>query len=481
MAILHHYPFCPNSRFVRIVLAEIGLEPELKEERPWERRIEYLGINPAGSTPTLVDGEVVAPGAGVIAEYLDETRGGGLNGRRLLPKDPAARVEVRRLLDWLRQVPGGGHRPSRHREDLQALHGAAERAAGHERDPGGAHQSALPSAIYRLSDRRPELARGRRSDLCGSRRGGSSLLRGLSRRRAMGRGRDGEGLVRPGEIPAGVPRRARRPGARHDPGEPLRRPRFLSGAALKEALAARAASLGFAVMRVARPDAMPDAPDRLRTWLDEGHHGSMDWMAAAPERRADPRALWREVRSIVVLGMNYAPAFDPLASLGLRDRATISVYARARDYHDVIKGKLKEFAGFLAAQGGDAKVFVDTAPVMEKPLAAAAGLGWQGKHTVLVSRAFGNWLFVGSIFTTAELPADDPEPDRCGSCRRCAKASATASSAATTASRSAPGTSSPRPAARRGSCSARSSRRRRWPSSPGSTTPPSGRNSPARR
>ncbi|HKG84293.1 MAG TPA: tRNA epoxyqueuosine(34) reductase QueG [Beijerinckiaceae bacterium] len=189
---------------------------------------------------------------------------------------------------------------------------------------------------------------------------------------------------------------------------------------MKEVLAARAEALGFAVMRVARPDAMPDAPDRLRTWLDEGHHGSMDWMAAAPERRANPRALWHEVRSVVVLGVNYAPAFDPLASLDLRDRATISVYARARDYHDVIKGKLKELAGFLAAQGGgDAKVFVDTAPVMEKPLAAAAGLGWQGKHTVLVSRAFGNWLFVGSIFTTAELPADDPEPDRCGSCRRC--------------------------------------------------------------
>ena len=121
-----------------------------------------------------------------------------------------------------------------------------------------------------------------------------------------------------------------------------------------------------------------------------------------------------------MLGLNYAPAFDPLASLDLRDRATISVYARARDYHDVIKGKLKELAGFLAARGGgDVKVFVDTAPVMEKPLAAAAGLGWQGKHTVLVSREFGNWLFLGSIFTTAELPADDPEPDRCGSCRRC--------------------------------------------------------------
>ena len=129
MAILHHYPFCPNSRFVRIVLAEIGLEPELKEERPWERRIEYLGLNPAGSTPTLVDGEVVVPGAGVIAEYLDETRGGGLNGRRLLPEGarrPRRGAAAPRLVP--RQVPRGGHRPSRHREDLQALHG--RRGAG---------------------------------------------------------------------------------------------------------------------------------------------------------------------------------------------------------------------------------------------------------------------------------------------------------------------------------------------------------------
>jgi epoxyqueuosine reductase len=121
----------------------------------------------------------------------------------------------------------------------------------------------------------------------------------------------------------------------------------------------------------------------------------------------------------VVLGMNYGPGFDPLDSLDKRDRATISVYARSRDYHDVIKGKLKELAGFLARAGAEVKVFVDTAPVMEKPLAAAAGLGWQGKHTVLVSRDFGNWLFLGSIFTTAELPPDEPEPERCGSCRRC--------------------------------------------------------------
>ena len=173
-------------------------------------------------------------------------------------------------------------------------------------------------------------------------------------------------------------------------------------------------------MRVTAATAPPQARERLEAWLADGHHGSMDWMAATAERRADPRALWPEARSVVVLGVNYGPADDPLATLGESDRGTISVYARGRDYHDVIKGKLKELAGYLAARGGaDVKVFVDTAPVMEKPLAEASGLGWQGKHTVLVSRAFGNWLFLGSIFTTAELPADAPEADHCGSCRRC--------------------------------------------------------------
>jgi epoxyqueuosine reductase len=146
----------------------------------------------------------------------------------------------------------------------------------------------------------------------------------------------------------------------------------------------------------------------------------MEWMADTAERRSDPRTLWPEVRSIILLGHNYGPADDPLAALALKDHGSISVYARNRDYHDVIKGKLKEAAGFLAARAGsDVKVFVDTAPVMEKPLAEAAGLGWQGKHTVIVSREFGNWLFLGAIFTTAELPVDAPERDHCGSCRRC--------------------------------------------------------------
>jgi epoxyqueuosine reductase len=146
----------------------------------------------------------------------------------------------------------------------------------------------------------------------------------------------------------------------------------------------------------------------------------MEWMAETAERRADPRTLWREVRSIILLGLNYGPTEDPLADLARTDRGYISIYARNRDYHDVIKGKLKEAAGFLASKASsDVKVFVDTAPVMEKPLAEAAGLGWQGKHTVVVSREFGDWLFLGAVFTTAELPADEPERDRCGSCRRC--------------------------------------------------------------
>jgi epoxyqueuosine reductase len=146
----------------------------------------------------------------------------------------------------------------------------------------------------------------------------------------------------------------------------------------------------------------------------------MGWMEERCAERADPAALWREVRSVIMLGVSYAPDVDPLADLDKGDVATLSVYARRRDYHDVIKGRLKELAGFFAAKAGaDVKVFVDTAPVMEKPLAAATGLGWQGKHTVLVSRTHGSWLFLGAIYTTAGLPPDAPAPDACGTCRRC--------------------------------------------------------------
>ncbi len=192
------------------------------------------------------------------------------------------------------------------------------------------------------------------------------------------------------------------------------------GEALKRALVERAGALGFDTVRIVRPDAIPLAPERLSAWLEAGYHGSMEWMQDTAERRSDPRALWPEVRSVILLGLNYGPTENPLAELARKDTGYISVYARNRDYHDVIKGKLKEAAGFLASKASsDVKVFVDTAPVMEKPLAEAAGLGWQGKHTVVVSRDFGNWLFLGAIFTTAELPADEPERDHCGSCRRC--------------------------------------------------------------
>ena len=177
---------------------------------------------------------------------------------------------------------------------------------------------------------------------------------------------------------------------------------------------------GFDAFGVASPDQLPSVSAKLAAFLEYGRHGTMDWMKETAERRAHPRALWPEVRSVILLGMNYGPETDPLATLGHKDRATISVYARNRDYHDVIKGRLKEIAGRLAARSGaDVKVFVDTAPVMEKPLAAAAGLGWQGKHTNLVSRDFGSWLFLGAIFTTAELEADRHEADSCGSCRAC--------------------------------------------------------------
>jgi epoxyqueuosine reductase len=160
--------------------------------------------------------------------------------------------------------------------------------------------------------------------------------------------------------------------------------------------------------------------ERLQAFLDAGAHGQMDWLADDPARRADPRVMWHDVRSVIMLGVNYGPDEDPLAILQQRSRGAISVYARGDDYHDLIKKRLKLLARWLIERaGGDVKVFVDTAAVMEKPLAQAAGLGWQGKHTNLVSREFGSWLFLGAIFTTLELPRDAPERDHCGSCQAC--------------------------------------------------------------
>ncbi|MBX4896171.1 tRNA epoxyqueuosine(34) reductase QueG [Rhizobium bangladeshense] len=196
---------------------------------------------------------------------------------------------------------------------------------------------------------------------------------------------------------------------------------------LTEFVRAESAAKGFDLCRITRPDAIPDAKQRLGEFIDAGRHGTMEWMAETRERRGDPMTLWSEVRSVVVFGLNYAPDEDPRSILEKPDRAAISVYARNRDYHDVIKGRLKEIATrFAARAGADVKVFVDTAPVMEKPLAAAAGLGWQGKHTNLVSRTHGSWLFLGTMFTTADLAVDTPENDHCGSCRACLDACPTA-------------------------------------------------------
>jgi epoxyqueuosine reductase len=192
------------------------------------------------------------------------------------------------------------------------------------------------------------------------------------------------------------------------------------GEELKSILRVEAQKLGFAVAGVARPDAVPEAKARLERFLAEGAHGDMIWMESSADRRSDPHALWPPVRSVIMVGVNYGPEHDPLAILKRRDRGAVSVYAQGDDYHEIIKPRLKILARWLISEaGGDVKVFVDTAAVMEKPFAAAAGLGWQGKHTNLVSREFGSWLFLGAIFTTVELPPDQPEEDHCGSCRAC--------------------------------------------------------------
>ncbi len=190
---------------------------------------------------------------------------------------------------------------------------------------------------------------------------------------------------------------------------------------------AKASECGFVACGIARADAAPRTAERLRQWLDEGRHGSMIWMEERAEQRGSPAALWSEVRSVIALGMSYAPPTDPLALAGAGDRGRISVYAQGGDYHDVVKKALKTLGRWLAQESGcDLKVFVDTAPVMEKPLSEAAGLGWQGKHTNLVSRAHGSWLFLGAIYTTLDLTPDLPARDRCGSCDACQRACPTA-------------------------------------------------------
>src|SRR4051812_17625508 len=190
---------------------------------------------------------------------------------------------------------------------------------------------------------------------------------------------------------------------------------------LRAELEAKAAELGFCAVGVTRADAAPRTAARLRAWLESGAHGDMIWMEEKAARRGSPAGLWPEVRSVISLGMSYAPQSDPLALAGEGDRGRISVYAQGADYHDVVKKGLKALARWLVAEAGcDLKVFVDTAPVMEKPLAEAAGIGWQGKHTNLVSRTDGSWLFLGAVYTDLEFDAEaPPHPVHCGSCTAC--------------------------------------------------------------
>lgn len=194
------------------------------------------------------------------------------------------------------------------------------------------------------------------------------------------------------------------------------------GPSLKERLVAQALDEGFSACRICRPWDVPEVPGRLAAFLEAGRHGQMSWLAERSHWRGDPALLWPEARSVIVLAESYAPEVDPMAGLAERDRGVISVYAQGADYHDLVKKRLKRLARWLIAEAGaetEVKVFVDTAPVPEKALAQAAGLGWQGKHTNLLGRELGNWVFLGAVFTTLELPVDAAEREHCGSCRRC--------------------------------------------------------------
>ena len=196
---------------------------------------------------------------------------------------------------------------------------------------------------------------------------------------------------------------------------------------LKQAIIDQAQAEGFSHCRFTHPDSIPHVQDKLSDFIDAGYHGQMSWMADRQTWRANPRALWPDAQTIIMLGESYAPEHDPTDILKHPEKGAISVYAQNKDYHDLVKKRLKRLARWLIAHsGGEVKVFVDTAPVSEKPLGQAAGLGWQGKHTNLVSRDLGNWFFIGSVFTTLSIEPDGAEVDHCGSCRSCITACPTA-------------------------------------------------------
>src|SRR5262249_9172680 len=321
-----------------------------------------------------------------------------------------------------RQILRGSDEPARCRENLQTPYvgQSRRRPARHPGDPCGAQQHPLPSCLYRLADAGAHVACRRAAEPCRPGRGRPFVGRRLSRRRAVERRRGRKDLVRAREIATVVPDDPGRHPAGHSAVGDLRGSRFLNDPdGLKAALRAIARAHGFDVVGVVRPDALGDAKRHLAEFLAAGAQGDMHWMENA-ERRGDPRVLWPDVRSIVMLGVNYGPDEDPLAILSERTRGAISVYARGDDYHQVIKPRLKAVARSLVARaGGDVKVFVDTAAVMEKPLAAAAGLGWQGKPTHLLSRPLRPCLSPAACFTPREPRRAPPGQDHSAPCRAC--------------------------------------------------------------
>ncbi len=430
MYTLFHHPFCPHSRFIRLVLGEHGLDLRLVEERVWERREAFLALNPAGHTPVLIaEGLPPIPGAGIIAEYLDEAHGAGGGRTAAAAGVDGERIEVRRLMAWFNDKFFEEASNPLVTERIYKRFMSEENGGG--APAADVIRAAKVNVRYHLTyigwlARTRNYLAGDRTHLRGPRRRGASFGDRLSGRRAMERGRRGKGVVRAGEIPPVVPPAAERMAGGRAGLADLRGPRLLnataklSAADLKTALAREASALGFDCVGVTDPDAIAQAskyfqriPRRRRPW----RHGLA---RRQPERRTDPRVLWPGVRSIIMLGVNYGPDENPLEILEKRDCGAISVYAQGDDYHDLIKKRLKTLARWLVATTGDeVKVFVDTAAVMEKPLAQAAGLGWQGKHTNLVSREFGSWLFLGAIYSASDLPRDEPDGDHCGSCNAC--------------------------------------------------------------
>ncbi len=423
MLTLFHHPMNASCRFVRLAFGEFGEELALIEEKPWARRKEFLALNPAGTLPVLLaEGDVPIIGAHVIAEYVDETRGVLKRDKRLFAEDPMDRAEIRRLCDWY--LVKTEAEVTRHLVRERVLKPLMTTAQGGGSPDSAAIRAARANIKQHL--KYTNWLAGTRDWLAGTRITYADLAAAatLSVLDYLGEVDWAENQSAKDWYSRVKSRPSFRPLLNDrvrslSPAGPLLESRLLtmSGGSpddptkLRLFIDREAKRLGFSAVAVTRPDAIPQARERLGEALSAGHHGTMEWLAETFERRATPEALWPDAKSVVMLGMNYGPDSDPLGILSRRDRAAISVYAQHRDYHDVIKGRLKELAGKIAARagGGDVKVFVDTAPVMEKPLAQAAGIGWQGKHTNLVSREFGSWLFLGSIFTTAEMEPDAAE------------------------------------------------------------------------